>query len=155
VGGVEKKCRDRGIDGIINFTDRNGELQTVLVSVKSGHVNSSMVRDLKGTLEREKAAIGLFVTLEDPSKEMNLEAATAGLWRSEVWKRDYPRIQILTIADLLAGKKPQLPPFIMPTYQQAPKAAVRADQPGLFDAPRPLRKVAEAKPHKYAAENDD
>ncbi len=154
VGGVEKKGADRGIDGIINFTDRNGELRTVLVSVKSGQVNSSMIRDLKGTLEREKAAIGLFVTLEEPSKEMNLEAATAGLWRSEVWKRDYPKIQILTIADLLAGKKPQLPPFVMPTYQQAPKAVAEADQPGLFDAPTRLKKVAEPRTHKYVADNE-
>jgi hypothetical protein len=50
-----------------------------------------MVRDLKGVLEREKAAIGLFVTLEEPTREMHLEADTAGLYHSELWNRDYPR----------------------------------------------------------------
>jgi DNA modification methylase len=154
VGGVEKKGSDRGIDGIITFTDRHGELQAVLVSVKSGQVNSGMVRDLKGAMDREKAAIGLFVSLEEPSKEMQLEANTAGLWRSDVWKRDYPRIQILTIADLLAGKKPELPPFVMPTYQQAPRVAIDAEQPGLFDTAPRLKKVAEPHPHEYVAEND-
>ena len=134
VGGVEKKGADRGIDGVISFTDKHGELYRVLVSVKSGGVNSAMVRDLKGTLEREKAAIGLFVTLEEASKEMRLEADTAGLFHSDVWKRDYPRIQILTIAQLLAGVKPQLPPFVMPTYQQAQRVETRSgEQPGLFD----------------------
>jgi DNA modification methylase len=62
LGGVEKKGSDRGIDGLITFTDSNNELQSVVVSVKSGQVTSGMVRDLKGTLERERAAIGLFVT---------------------------------------------------------------------------------------------
>jgi site-specific DNA-methyltransferase (adenine-specific) len=154
VGGIEKKGSDRGVDGVISFTDRHGELYRVLVSVKSGGVNSAMVRDLKGTIEREKAAIGVFITLEPYTKEMKLEADTAGLWRSEVWKRDYPRIQMLTIADLLAGKKPQLPPFVMPTYQQAPRVVAEADQPGLFDATAPLKRVAEPKPHKYVAEKD-
>jgi len=154
VGGVEKKGPDRGVDGVISFTDKHGELYQVLVSVKSGHVTPDMVRALKGTMGRDNAAIGLFITLEEPTKEMNLVADTAGLWRSEVWKKDYPRIQILTIGDLLAGKKPQLPPFVMPTYQQAPKVVTDADQPGLFDAPVRLKKVAEPQPHKYTAEND-
>src|SRR5439155_20237126 len=140
--GKEKKGADRGIDGVISFTDRHGDLYHVLVSVKSGHVTPEMVRALKGTIERDKAAIGLFITLEEPSKDMKLEADTAGVWRSEIWKRDYARIQILTIADLLAGKKPQLPPFVMPTYQQAPRVVAEADQPGLFDAPAPLKRVA-------------
>jgi DNA modification methylase len=154
LGGVEKKGADRGIDGVITFTDKHGELTSVLVSVKSGHVNSSMVRDLKGAMDRDKAAIGVFLTLEEPSKEMHLEADTAGLWRSDVWKRDYPRIQIFTIEELLAGKKPQLPPFVMPTYQKAQRVAVQADQPGLFDLAPRLKKVAEPRPHDYVAEND-
>lgn len=154
LGGVEKKGADRGIDGVITFTDKHGELTSVLVSVKSGHVNSSMVRDLKGTMDRDKAAIGVFITLDEPSKEMHLEADTAGIWHSDVWKRDYRRIQLITIEELLVGKKPQLPPFVMPTYQQAPKVAAHADQPGLFDVPETLKKVAEPRPHDYVAEND-
>jgi hypothetical protein len=61
-----------------------------LVSVKSGSVNSSQIRDLKGVLEREKAEIGLFVTLEEPSSTMQLEATTAGVYTSALSGRDYP-----------------------------------------------------------------
>lgn len=129
----EKKGSDRGIDGILTFTDKNNELQTVVVSVKSGHVNSGMVRDLKGVLEREKAAIGLFVTLDEPTREMELEASTGGLYHSELWNRDYPRIQILSIRELLEGVKPKLPPFVLPTYQQAEKVLPKAaEQSELF-----------------------
>ncbi len=133
IGGVEKKGADRGIDGIITFTDAHGELQAVLVSVKSGHVNSGMIRDLKGTIEREKAAIGLFVTLEEPSREMRLEADTAGLYHSQLWNRDYPRIQILTIRELLDRRKPQLPPFVLPTYEAAERLRLKpGDQQEMF-----------------------
>jgi len=155
VGGKEKKGADRGIDGVITFTDRHGVLQTVLVSVKSGHVNPGMVNELRGTIEGEKAVIGLFITLEEPTKNMRMVADTAGVFRSEVWNKDYPKLQILTIRELLEeGRKPQLPPFVMPTYQQAPKVITDADQPGLFDAPVRLKKVAEPQPHEYTAEND-
>ena len=131
LGGVEKKGSDRGIDGLLTFTDRNNELQSVLVSVKSGHVNSSMVRDLKGTLEREKAAIGLFVTLEEPTREMRLEADTAGFYHSDLWNRDYPRLQLLSIRELLEdGVNPNLPPFVLPTYQQAQRAPAKAAEQG-------------------------
>ncbi len=86
---------------------------------------------------------------------MQLEADTAGLFRSEVWKRDYPKLQILSIRDLMeTGKKPQLPPFVMPTYLQAPRVAAEADQPGLFDVHQRLKKVAEPRSHDYVAEND-
>jgi len=135
LGGVEKKGADRGIDGLITFTDLNRELHSVLVSVKSGHVTSAMVRDLKGTLEREKGSIGLFITLEEPSREMRLEADTAGLFHSELWKRDYSRIQILSIRELLEeGKKPQLPPFVLSTYQEAERIVTKqaAEQAELF-----------------------
>jgi DNA modification methylase len=134
LGGVEKKGADRGIDGLITFTDKNNELQSVLVSVKSGHVNSGMVRDLKGTLDRERAAIGLFLTLEEPSREMKLEADTAGIYHSDLWNRDYPRIQILSLRELLEEhRKPRLPPFVLPTYQQADRVQKRAaEQTELF-----------------------
>jgi site-specific DNA-methyltransferase (adenine-specific) len=129
VGGKEKKGADRGIDGVITFTDKHGVLQTVLVSVKSGHVNSGMVRDLKGAMDAENSVIGLFITLEEPTKEMRLAADTAGVFHSEVWNRDYPKVQILSIRELLEeAKKPQLPPFVLPTFQQAVKYESPAGQ---------------------------
>ncbi len=133
IGGVEKKGSDRGKDGIITFTDRDGALKSVLVSVKSGHVNSGDVRDLKGTMDREQAAIGLFLTLEEPSKEMKLEADTAGIFHSETWNRDFPKLQIFSIKELLDGRKPSLPPFVLPTYEQATKIIPSAgEQEELF-----------------------
>jgi DNA modification methylase len=121
IGGKEKKGSDRGIDGRITFTGEANKLEQILVSVKSGHVNSAMVRDLKGTIQREGATIGLFITLEDASREMKLEADTAGLYHSQLWNRDYSKIQIITIRELLDGRKPVLPAFVAPAYQVAPK----------------------------------
>ena len=123
-GGAERKGADRGIDGRITFTGEDRKLESVLVSVKSGHVTSGQVRDLKGTLEREKAAMGIFVTLEEPTSEMRLEATTAGMYR--VWERDYPKIQILSIQDLLErGLKPSLPPLVLPNFQRAQREKER------------------------------
>ncbi|MDZ4180412.1 MAG: DNA methyltransferase [Coriobacteriia bacterium] len=135
VGGQKKKGADAGIDGVIGFTDAGGRRDRVIVSVKSGGVNASMIRDLKGTLEREKAALALFVTLDEPSKPMKQEAAEAGFWHSEVWNRDYPRIQIISIRELLEeGKHPDLPAFVHQPYQRAEKVQLpnAAEQRALF-----------------------
>jgi site-specific DNA-methyltransferase (adenine-specific) len=84
LGGQEgsregKKGSDKGIDGVIAFIDdTTGKAKRVLVQVKSGHVNASHIRDLVGTLKRESAAIGIFITLEPPSQDMKTEAASAG-----------------------------------------------------------------------------
>ncbi|MES2210092.1 MAG: DNA methyltransferase [Chloroflexota bacterium] len=134
-GGTQKKGADKGIDGVISFsTGPRGEVGRALVSVKSGGVNSSMIRDLKGVLEREQAQIGLFVTLEEPSAPMRLEASTAGVYHSELSGRDYPRIQILTIAELLEEhRRPDLPLLVLPTYQRAERVEKKAaEQAELF-----------------------
>jgi site-specific DNA-methyltransferase (adenine-specific) len=115
VGGQEgkqgKKGSDKGIDGVINFVDDpKGKLSSVIVQVKSGHVKSGDVRDLKGVLEREQAAIGVFLTLESPSKDMEKEAAISGFYRSPIWQQDYPRLQILTIEQLMNGAQVKMPP---------------------------------------------
>jgi len=103
----KKKGSDGGIDGLIFFQDDNSGAKKIIVSVKGGeHVSVTMVKDLIATVEREKAAIGLFVTLAEPTKPMITEAVTAGFYKSP--KGDVPKIQVLTIADLLSGKaKPQ------------------------------------------------
>lgn len=92
-------------------------------------------RDLKGTIEREGAEIGLFITLEEPSKPMLLEASTAGVYTFPISGKDYPRIQILTIRQLLEEHaKPMLPLLLMPTYQQAERIPAKqaAEQKELF-----------------------
>lgn len=110
--GREKKGADRGIDGVIGFVDdHTGKLKRCLVQVKSGHVSSATMRDLIGALNREHAEMALLVTLEPPSAPMRREAAEAGFYRSEGWGRDFPRVQIVTIEDLLAGREPDVPPM--------------------------------------------
>ena len=106
----KKKGSDRGIDGIIYLLDPNTKTtKSVLVQVKSGHVNSSYIRDFKGTLEREKAKFGVFITLEEPTKDMKEEALTYGSELAPLNNEErVPRIQILTIKELLEGTKPKV-----------------------------------------------
>ena len=106
-----KKGADKGIDGIMTFQDTaGGAHKRIIVQVKSGKVSSRDIRDLNGTVDREKnAVIGVFITLEKPSRNMEMEALEAGRYRSEGFNRDYPKIQILTIEQLLSGEKVQFP----------------------------------------------
>ena len=78
--GEGKKGSDKGIDGVITFIDdATGKPKRALVQVKSGHVKAGDLRDLRGTLERENAALGVFVTLDAPSDAMKKEAVAAGI----------------------------------------------------------------------------
>ncbi|HWR66406.1 MAG TPA: DNA methyltransferase, partial [Bellilinea sp.] len=105
-----KKGSDRGIDGIIPFIDdSSGKPKQVMIQVKSGHVNASVIRDLRGVVERENAAIGVLITLEPASSEMCKEAVSAGFYTSELWQRKYPKLQILSIEELLSDKQIQMP----------------------------------------------
>lgn len=125
----QRKGSDQGIDGRLNFHDEGegGETKHIILSVKSGHVSVKDVRDLRGVIEREKAEIGVLITLEDATKPMRTEAATAGIYKSPWGKRDseglhYPRLQILTIAELLEGKGIDYPHMSNVTYKRAPRA---------------------------------
>ena len=116
-----KKGKDKGIDGVINFIEAGkGKLKRIIVQVKSGKVKSGDIRDLKGTLERENAAIGVFITLQKPSRDMKTEAVSAGFYKSIGWNMKFPKIQILTIEDLLDGVKVQMPPSY-DTFKKAQK----------------------------------
>ena len=117
-----KKGADAGIDGVINFFDEDSKgkkkPQKVIVQVKSGKVKSGDIRDLKGTVEREGAALGVFITLEKPTQAMIKEALAAGAYKSPTWGKTYRRLQILTIGDLFAGAAIDMPPQ-HGTHQQA------------------------------------
>jgi len=105
-----KKGADKGIDGVLTFIDgARRKPKRVLVQVKSGKVSSRDIRDLVGTVEREKAVMGVFITLEQPSKPMRTEAVSAGFYESSLWGGKYPKIQILTIEDLFGGAKIEMP----------------------------------------------
>ena len=121
-----RKGADRGIDGVVHFIDGpRRATRKAVVQVKSGSVSSPHIRDLKGTVEREKAALGLFITLEEPTSAMRTEAVSAGFYHSDVWQRDYPKIQVRTIADLLDGNTFDLP--LHPSMYQ-PAQRVRRPQ---------------------------
>jgi len=120
----QKKGADKGIDGRIIFQgDKAGVFESVILSVKAGHTGSAHVRDLKGVLEREKASIGVIISMQDPTADMKKEAVTAGFYESATWGRKYPKLQLLTVAELLAGKKVEMPPIrqVGATFKKAPR----------------------------------
>ena len=81
-----------------------------IVQVRSSVEGSEQIRDLRGMVENEHAAIGVLVTSNPPTKPMLDEAESAGTFHSDELDRDYPKIQILSAQDLLEGKKMSLPP---------------------------------------------
>lgn len=130
----KKKGADTGIDGMIFFQDDAKGAKKIIVSVKGGeHVTRTMIADLKNSVEREKAQIGLFVTLTPPTKPMEHEAVSAGYYESPHMGA-YPKIQILTIEGLLAGyQKPQYPDFAKGglSFKKAKLEKKEGIQPGL------------------------
>ena len=106
----KKKGADSGIDGLIFFQDDKSGAKKIVVSVKGGeNVGVPMIRDLGHVIDREKASIGLFLTLTDPTSPMTKEAVTAGYYESPAGA-SFPKIQILTIKGLLDGsERPRYP----------------------------------------------
>ena len=122
--GEKKKGADKGIDGVIHFIDEpSGKPKRVVVQVKSGHVRVNAVRELKAVAAND--AIGVLITLEPPTSPMKVEAVAAGYYHSPIYDRDYPKIQILTIEELLHGKTVDMPPQTQTsvTFAKAPKVS--------------------------------
>jgi hypothetical protein len=135
-GKTGKKGADKGIDGFINFVDDNSNRpKRVLVQVKSGHVKRGDIGELRGTIERENAVIGVFITLEEPTKPMKQEAWEAGFYHSSGWGRDFPRIQILTVEELLHGKQVQMPQQYG-TFKEAQRVRVQGPEHPQLDLGR-------------------
>jgi DNA modification methylase len=109
---------DRGIDGYLPFLEGPNKYQRAIVQVKSGRVGVKEVRDLRGTLEREGAPFALLISLEPATRAMQQEAADAGFYQVPATGEQIPRVQILTIRELLQGKRP-----IIPTTQVSPVPA--------------------------------
>ena len=122
-----KKGADKGIDGRLYFhDDPKGPTKQIIFSVKGGDtVHVKELRDLRGVVDREHAEIGVMICLAEPTKPMKVEAASAGFYDSP-WGKKYPRLQILTIVDLLAGKQVDYPPTrANVTFKKAPKANIQ------------------------------
>jgi site-specific DNA-methyltransferase (adenine-specific) len=125
--GQVRRGADKGIDGRLYFHDDNsGKSKQIILSVKGGHVEHSHVRDLRGVLDREQAEMGVLITLEPATKPMEKEAASAGFYKSPAYQdRAFPRMQILTVEEILAGKEIELPRLLEVTFKQAPKAKAK------------------------------
>ena len=111
---TEKKGADEGIDGRVNFTehDENGKAisRKCVIQVKGGKMTLSQVRDFAHVIEREKATMGLFISLQSPTEKMIKEADKMGFYKPQYFDRKVPRYQILTVEELLAGKGFEMPP---------------------------------------------
>lgn len=124
-----KKGADKGVDGRIYFHEGASQnTKQIILSVKAGHVTVAQVRDLRGVVEREGSEIGALLCMEEPAAAMRKEAANAGFYRSP-WGR-HPRLQILTIEELLTGKTINRPPAqTSTTFRRAPKADSVRERP--------------------------
>lgn len=123
-----KKGADKGIDGKLTFFVEPEMAEHIIFSVKSGSLTPAHVRDLHGTVDRDNAAIGVLISMEEPTRQTRAEAVEAGMYVSkELGNPTYPKIQLLTIKDLFAGKKVNCPASVYhreanPTFKKAPKA---------------------------------
>jgi site-specific DNA-methyltransferase (adenine-specific) len=121
-----RKGADEGVDGWLRFMDgMEGHAERVVVQVKSGHVGVKDIRELRDVINRQKAVMGLFITLEEPTREMIKEVEATEPYISPRWKHEYPKIQILTIAELLNKKKPDMPPTAS-VFQESPQLEKRS-----------------------------
>ncbi|MBI4728608.1 MAG: restriction endonuclease [Acidobacteria bacterium] len=117
----ERQSADRGMDGVIRFPTGKRDVGRAIVSVKGGRsINPGMVRDLKGTVEGEGAAMGVLVTLAEPTRGMREAANRSGSYEWPVNGQAFPKVQLVAVRELLEGKHPDMPPALSP-YLQAPK----------------------------------
>jgi DNA modification methylase len=129
----QKRGSDKGIDGrLYFFDDPTNKTKQIIFSVKGGHTDVGDVRDLRGVIDRENAEIGVLITLRTPTRDMRTEALDAGYYTSPWNNQDYPRIQILTIKEILEGKKIDYNPAqgANVTFQKAPKVKKETGKQG-------------------------
>lgn len=119
--GGKKKGADSGIDGFVYFKPDGKTTEKAIVSVKGGeNVSVAMIRDMGHVVDREKAKIGIFITLADATGPMKTEAVKAGFYETPHHGK-VPKLQILTIADLFEGKKPNIPFVDVTSFKAAPR----------------------------------
>jgi len=126
----EKKGADKGIDGRIYFHDEpGGKTKQIILSVKAGKTGAAHVRDLIGTVQQENAEMGALLTFQEPTKPMTEAAWSAGFYSSPGWNTTHPRIQLLTVEQLLGGKGIDYPHLTSVTFRKAPKSEPAAPTP--------------------------
>lgn len=127
-----KKGPDEAVDGWLRFPTAD-HFERIVVSVKSGHVGVKDIRELRDTVSRQRAAMGIFITLEEPTSEMIKEVKVTEPYISPVWHHEYPKLQILTVEELLKGKRPSMPQ-VENSFKKAPteERATRSTSAKLF-----------------------
>lgn len=134
--GAIKKGADKGIDGRLYFHDGAEKTRQIVISVKAGKLHAAYVRELAGVLTAEAADIAVLISFDKPTQPMRSWAAGQGFYESP-WGK-HPRLQLLTVEELLEGKGINYPQTagVNRTYKQAPRAMRKVAEPhaGLFDA---------------------
>ncbi len=128
----QKKGADHGIDGKILFRDdpKAAKPEQIIIQVKGGKTGVKDVRDLRGVLDRERAAIGVLISLQPPTGPMETEAASAGFYVHKTNQQKFPRLQLRTVKELMEGKgieRPTSAASLDDTFKKAPKAEAKAD----------------------------
>jgi len=129
VGGEpnQKQVGDQGIDGRIRFDAGAGEVGVAAVSVKGGQqINPSMVQSLVGAMQQEHADMAVLVTMRNPTPGMKQAAEVSGIYRHDISSNTYPKVQIITVAELLKGQRLEMPMVFLPYIKATARAASEA-----------------------------
>jgi hypothetical protein len=129
----QKKGADHGVDGKILFRDdpKAAKPEQIVIQVKGGETGVKDVRDLRGVLDREKAAIGILISLQAATGPMETEAASVGFYEHKTNKQKFPRLQLRTVKELMAGKGIERPSTVAATdetFKKAPKAKAKGGE---------------------------
>lgn len=134
----QKQVGDKGIDGVARFplgdpNIKGGGIGRVLVSVKGGRtIGPQFVRDLLGTVNTQKAEMGVLITMAEPTRGVIDAVNHAGTYKHPGSHQQFPKVQVITVPELLAGKRPQMPSTILP-YIEAKKQVQSYTPEGLFE----------------------
>lgn len=126
----ERQVGDKGVDGVIRFPVDRKTTGRVLVSVKGGATGPTDVRDLVGAVDSQRAAMGVLVTLQQQTRGMTDAANHSGIYTHPGNNQSFPKVQSITVDDLLGGKSPTMPPTLLP-YFQAQRRYDTGDQTSL------------------------
>jgi DNA modification methylase len=129
-----KKGADQGIDGRLYFHDEaKGKTKQIVISVKAGKTGSPHVDALRGVMDKAQAEMGVLLTMQEPTKPMREAAASAGFYTSPGWKTKHQKLQVLTVRELLGGKKIDFPSGAANvTLKKAPRAETKREEERLL-----------------------
>lgn len=133
----QKQVGDKGIDGVARFplgdpNQKGGGIGRILVSVKGGkQIGPQFVRDLLGTVETQRAEMGVLILMTDATRGIVDAVNHAGTYKHPGNGQTFPKVQVVTVSDLLLGKRPNLPSTVNP-YMKAIKNTVEPSTDSLF-----------------------